>query len=164
MSVSAISNVNNTVNPEPVTSRRQQEDIAGRQILEALGANDLITAQQAYNTLAAFGPNNSGPFKSPVLTQQFQALGQAIQSGDLAGAKQAAAALGKNLLKQDLSQAQKAFGSEGWPGARQSVENLVGDYWAVTGRKLQLPKQPPTSTANPQDPASEQATSVNVQA
>ncbi len=93
------------------------------------------------------------------LNQQFQTLGQAIQSGDLAAAQQTAQTLGQNLIQGDINQAQQAYSSKGWPGAKNSVENLAGDYWAVYGKNLELPNQPPTVTPN-----SENADSVNLNA
>lgn len=153
MSVSAISNV--TVEPlQPPVSRRQQEDIAGRQVMEALDAGDLGAAQQAYNALAAFGPNDSGPFQSPTTSQEFQALGQAIQTGNLSNAQQAAHGLGQDQLKQDLRQARQDYSNGGWPAAQHAVANLAGDYWAVYSEKLNLPKEPPSTTTDSGDASS----------
>jgi hypothetical protein len=116
------------------TSRRQQEDIIGRQFETALQSGDLAGAQQAYNALAAYGPNNSGPFKSPQLAADFQAVGQALQNGDLAGAQQAATTLGNGLLKSDANQVQQKIQQGGLQGAQQAIANLEGDYWAITGQ------------------------------
>ena len=148
MSVSAISTTAVQSSEPQISSRRLQEDKAGRQLLQALNSGDLSAAQQAYDTLASYGPTSSGPFRSSALNQQFQTLGQDIQSGNLSAAQQAAQSLGKNLLQQDLSQARKAYEGSGWPGAENSVANLAGDFWAVTGKRLNLPSQAPSPTEN----------------
>jgi hypothetical protein len=145
MSVTAVSNFSISPGAAPVPRRTQQDD-AGRQLLEALNQGNLDAAQQAYGKLASLSSSSAGPFGGPGLNQQFQALGQAIQSGDLAAAQQTAQTLGQNLIQGDITQAQQAYSSKGWPGAKNSVENLAGDYWAVYGKNLELPDQPPTVT------------------
>jgi hypothetical protein len=53
MSVSAISS---GASPTAVPlTQRTQEDVAGRQLIQALNNGNLDAAQQAYNTLASFG-------------------------------------------------------------------------------------------------------------
>lgn len=155
MSIASISSLNSSVLP-PL---RFQEDTAGRQLEQAIDSGDLAGAQKAYNTLSAFGPNNSGPFSSPALASQFAAVGQALQNGDLGSAKQAIDSLGKNLLKQDFQIAKQDFGSGGTAGAEQAIANLEGDFWAVTGQTLPVPtpQTAPTDTA-PAGPA------INLQA
>lgn len=148
MSIAGISSLNlSNVSQASSTpaSLRSQEDTAGRQLEQALQAGDLAGAQQAYSTLSAFGPNNSGPFTNPALRSQFAAVGQAIQSGDLAGAQQAIAKLGKNLLIRDYHIAQQDYKNGGLQGAQQAIANLEGDYWAITGQSLAA--SPPASTA-----------------
>jgi len=149
MSVSAVSNVSAAPPDPPVSvSRRRQEDIAGRQMMAALDAGDLSAAQQAYNTLAAFGPNDAGPFESPVLTQEFQAVGQAIQAGDLSAAQQTAHTLGQNVLKKDVHQVRNDYSDGNWPGVRKALDNLAWDYWAVYGKHLDLAKQSATTSSS----------------
>ncbi|MGB7584842.1 MAG: hypothetical protein WBM11_08350, partial [Terriglobales bacterium] len=136
MSISLVSNATATsalATPQPI-SRRQQEDIAGRQLEQALQSGDLTTATQAYDQLAAFGPNNSGPFQSPALQQGFLAVGQALQAGDLGAAQQAASTVSSGLLQKDYNIAKQDYKSGGLQGAQQAIANLEGDYWAVTGQ------------------------------
>jgi len=68
-----------------------------RQLGHALQASDLNQAQQLYNALAALGQSgpfgNSEPFSNTSRAQAFEAIGQALQSGDLAGAQAAFASL-----------------------------------------------------------------------
>ena len=49
--------------------------------------------------------SNSGPFRNPKLAQDFNNLGQALQSGDLAGAQQAFA-----TLQQDIQASRRGHG------------------------------------------------------
>jgi len=102
MSIASISSFNPSQLPSQTTSLRWQEDQAGRQLEQAIQSGDLAGAQQAYNALGAFGPNNSGPFSNPKLAGEFAAVGQALQAGDLGAAQTAINTLGKNLLKQDI--------------------------------------------------------------
>jgi hypothetical protein len=104
------------------------------------------------------GPNNSGPFGNSARTQDFQALGQAIQSGDLAGAQQAAHTLGNSQLNQDVIQARQDYSNGGYQGAKNAIQNLAGDYWSVYGQNLNIPKEPPVPTTGP----TATNTSVNV--
>jgi hypothetical protein len=134
MSVASISSLNSSPLLSQPNSLRSREDQAGRQLEQAIQSGDLAGAQQAYNTLSAFGPNNSGPFSSPALSSQFAAVGQALQAGDLGAAKQAVDTLGKNLLKHDLQIVRQDFKASGAAGAQQAIANLEGDYWAVTGQ------------------------------
>jgi hypothetical protein len=159
MSITGISSLSSSQPSSPVTSLRSQEDQAGRQLEVALQSGDLASAQQAYNALGAFGPNNSGPFSNPALANQFAAVGQALQAGDLATAQQLTNTLGKNLLNQDFHIAKQDFDKGGAAGAQQAIANLEGDYWAVTGqgRPVAAPTPAPTSPATP-------APAINVQA
>jgi hypothetical protein len=143
MSIASVSNASSAFVPPQPISRRQQEDIAGRQLESALQSGDLATATQAYDQLAAFGPNNSGPFSSPALKQGFADVGQALQAGDLGAAQQAANTVSSGLLKQDYQVAQQDYKTGGLQGAQQAIANLEGDYWAVTGQGV--PVSPPPS-------------------
>lgn len=97
MSVAAISS--NLASPPTSASPYRQEHLDAWDVERALQSGDLTAAQTAYNALAAFGPNNSGPFTAPKEVQEFQALGQAINSGDLASAQQAALTLRRTVFK-----------------------------------------------------------------
>jgi hypothetical protein len=75
-----------------------------------LGSGNLAAAQTAYNnitTLGQAGPfANGDAFRSTQREQDFTAIGQALQAGDLAGAQQAFSALkatGLNLGSQTTS-------------------------------------------------------------
>jgi hypothetical protein len=128
MSTSGISSVNSSLlGPQPVPTRLR-EDIAGRQLEQAVQSGDLAGAQQAYKALAAFGPNNSGPFVDPSLKSQFAAIGQALQAGDIGTAQHETAALGTNLLKRDVQLAEQGYKTGGPAGAQQAIANLEGDY------------------------------------
>lgn len=160
MSIAAVSSLISSPLPSLTTTTRSQEDQAGRQLEQALQSGDLAGAQQAYNALSAFGPNNSGPFSNPALASQFAAVGQALQAGDLGAAQQATNALGKSLLKNDLQIARQDFKAGGASGAQKAIENLEGDYWAVTGQG-----QPATASPTPNTPSPAQAApAINVQA
>ena len=69
-----------------------------------LQAGDLKAAQQDFNTLTALGqtgPNKNGQtFQLASRAQNFQAIGQALQSGDLAGAQSAFANLASTFGNQ----------------------------------------------------------------
>jgi len=99
MSVAAVSSNVSSPLIGPVANPYHQEHQDGFALEQALRSGDLGAAQTAYNALAAFGPNNSGPFVAPKLVQDFQALGQAISSGDLASAQQAALTLRQTYIK-----------------------------------------------------------------
>jgi hypothetical protein len=59
-----------------------------QQLASALQSGNLDTAKQAFNDLAAIGKNgpsgNGEPFPNSNRGQAFEAIGQALQSGDLA--------------------------------------------------------------------------------
>jgi hypothetical protein len=160
MSISSVSNASSAaVQPQPV-SRRQQEDVAWRQLQQGLQTGDLAGVQQAYTTLAAFGQNNSGPFSNPTQAAEFKSLGQSIQAGDLSGAQQEAGQIAGQQLAKDFNRYEKDVQS-GNPAGGQALANLKGDYWAVTGQDLQsslAPNLPATTSENQTGPA------INVQA
>jgi hypothetical protein len=160
MSIASISSLNSSQLPSQTTSLRQQEDQAGRQLEQAIQSGDLAGAQQAYNALAAFGPNNSGPFSNPKLASQFAAVGQALQAGDLGAAQTAINTLGKNLLKQDIQIVRQDFKAGGEAGAQQAIANLEGDYWAVTGQGQPVGASPSATAAS----ATPAASAINLQA
>ena len=81
---------------------------------------------------ALFRPRNSA--------NQFAAVGQALQAGDLAAAKQAADKLGKNLLNRtSKSQSRTSIPGAG-QGAQKAISHLEGDFWAVTGQNFSNPR------------------------
>jgi hypothetical protein len=143
----------------PTLGRQQKED-AWRQLEQGLQSGDQAAAQQAYTTLAASGPNNSGPFSNPTRAAEFQSLGQSIEAGDLAGAQQQAGQLGSQQLAADSKLYAKDVQS-GNPAAGQALANLKGDFWAVTGQEFgvsTIPQDPAASSA------SQTASAVNLQA
>jgi len=71
---------------------------------EALKSGDLAAAQQDYNNLVALGNNvlhKDNPFLRSDRALDFDAIGGALQNGDLAGAQRAIAAL-ESTFKQKL--------------------------------------------------------------
>jgi hypothetical protein len=115
-------------------TRRQSEDQIGRQMEQALQNGDLNGAEQAYQQLAAFGPNNSGPFKDPTLQADFQALGQDLQSGNLTAAQSDNNSLTTGVLTHDVQAVMKDAKSGNPQALNSAMANLQGDYWAVYGQ------------------------------
>lgn len=111
-------------------TKRQSEDQIGRTLEQDLQNGDLQGAQQAYTQLAAFGPNNSGPFNNPTMKAEFQTLGQDLQAGNLTAAQSDNSSLTTNLLKQDVQNVAQSGGSN----AATAMANLKGDYWAIYGQ------------------------------
>jgi hypothetical protein len=141
-------------------SRRQSEDQIGRQLEQDLQNGDLQGAQQAYQQLAAFGPNNSGPFSDPTLKSEFQALGTDLASGNLTAAQSDNTALTHGLMAKDIQTVRNAQnGPSANPQALASaLANLKGDYWAVYG------SQPNLSQLQSFENGGNQQTSISVQA
>jgi len=74
-----------------------------QQLKEALKSGDLSAAQQAYNNLVALGNQVLGkdnPFLRSDRALDFNAIGGALQNGDLAGARQAFAALQNSFVQK----------------------------------------------------------------
>lgn len=161
MSIASISSLNSSQLPSQTISLRFREDQAGRQLEQALQSGDLAGAQQAYNALSAFGPNNSGPFTDPALASQFAAVGQALQAGDLGAAQQAINTLGKNLLKHDIQIVRQDYKAGDASGAQKAIANLEGDYWAVTGQGQPITASPSAAATTSTTQA---APAINVQA
>jgi hypothetical protein len=160
MSISSISNASSAlVQPQP-TSRRQQEDVAWRQLQLGLQSGDLAGAQQAYATLAAFGPNNSGPFSNPTQAAEFKSLGQSIQAGDLSGAQQEAGQIAGQQLAKDFNRYEKDVQS-GNPAGGEALANLKGDFWAATGLSLQNSPTPNVAAATSEN---QTGPAINLQA
>jgi len=82
--------------------QQRQADVA--QLGKDLKAGDLQAAQQDFNTLTLLGqsgPNKNGQaFQQANRSQAFQAIGQALQSGDLTGAQSAFASLESTLTER----------------------------------------------------------------
>ena len=118
MSVAGISSTS-ALNPSNLQSLFQQRRADFQQLSQALQSGDLAGAQAAFEALSNLGQNassstssstsssasNSGPFRNSKLAQDFNNLGQALQSGDLAGAQKAFA-----TLQQDIRASRHHFG------------------------------------------------------
>jgi len=142
---------------------RQQEDAAWRQLEQGLQSGNQTATQQAYNTLASFGPNNSGPFSNSTQAAEFKSLGQSIQAGDLTGAQQQASQIAGQQLTKDFNRYENDV-QTGNPAGGQALADLRGDTWAVNGSQ-------PQSSANLSIPAvaggenpAPAASSVSIQA
>jgi hypothetical protein len=96
--MSAIS-LTNIPTSAPVTSSSnyfKERRAEVQQLNEALKSGDIASAQQDYNNLVALGKNSlkrDNPFLRSDRGQDFNAIGGALQSGDLNAARQAFAAL-----------------------------------------------------------------------
>ena len=80
--------------------RERQPEL--QKLNEALKSGDLVAAQQDYNNLVALGNNvihRDNPFLRSDRALDFDAIGGALQNGDLAGARRAVAAL-ENTFQQ----------------------------------------------------------------
>lgn len=127
-----------TTGPLMQPSSRQSEDLIGRTLEQDLQNGDLAGAQQAYNQLAAYGPNNSGPFNgNPTLAAEFKQVGQDLQSGNLTAAKSDTTTLTNGLLRQDIQAVVRASknGTTQDASMAGAIANLKGDYWAVYGQQ-----------------------------
>jgi hypothetical protein len=100
--MSAISSANlslSTTTTSPLTSRQlyfKERAAEVKQLSEALKSGDLAAAQQDYNNIVALGNNllhKDNPYLRADRGLDFNAIGGALQNGDLAGARQAFAAL-----------------------------------------------------------------------
>jgi hypothetical protein len=66
-----------------------------RQLAKSLKAGDLDGAEQAFNSLTSLGQlpgvnsTTSVPFSNPMVATDFQAIGQALQNGDVTAAQRA---------------------------------------------------------------------------
>jgi hypothetical protein len=119
------------------TSTRKSEDAAARELITDLQKGDMSDAENAYNTLASFGANNSGPWaQGSQMQQSFQQLGQDLASGNLAGARTDAKGLAANQLQNDM-QAVNQAGSGNSSALSQAIQNYQSDYWAIFGQTPQ---------------------------
>ena len=140
MSVAGIGSTSMTqymASPAAQPTRRQQEDAIGRELEADLKNGDLQGAQQAWQQLAAFGPNNSGPFNDPTLKQDFQSLGADLASGNLAGAQSDNASLTAGLMHNDVQAVARDFKGNS-ANLGNAIANLKGDYWAIFGQQFNM--------------------------
>ena len=123
----------NAANPT-LGNNRQAEDNYAHTLIADLEKGDLSGAQQAYNALAAFGPNNSGPWAQGSQMQgEFQQLGKDLASGNLSGAKSDAHTLAANQLQHDMQAIKQNYKGDS-AAFSQAVQNYKGDYWAIFGQ------------------------------
>lgn len=126
----------------PTPNSRRAEDAAARQLIADLEKGDLADAQQAYNTLASFGPNNSGPWAAGSQMQsEFQQLGQDLSSGNLTAAQGDAKTLAGDQIANDVQVAKQDYESGNMAAYNQAVQNYTGDYWAIFGSLPQSASQ-----------------------
>jgi len=138
---------------------RLAEDNAARELIVDLQKGDLADAQKAYNNLAAFGANNSGPWAAGSQMQsEFKQLGQDLASGNLSGARSDATTLATNQLQHDMKALNQNYSSSDSAAFQQAVKNYQGDYWAIFGTNPQS-LQPTIGGAAP-----DQSTGINVTA
>jgi hypothetical protein len=141
-------------------SRRQSEDQIGRQLEQDLKNGDLQGAQQAYAQLAAFGPNNSGPFTDPTLKAEFQTLGQDLQAGNMTNAQADNKTLTTGLIQKDIQTVMQDSTNGQSPnpqGLANALANLKGDYWAVYGQQINMSQLQGLEGGNSPTPISVQA-------
>jgi len=137
MSTISIANVplsTTSANPTPTTSlqiyfKERQADVL--QLNKALKSGDLADAQQAYNNLVALGNNvihRDNPFFAPNRALDFNAIGGALQNGDLHGARQAFAALQATFRQQKLPpSANPGTNPGGTPATAVNLSNSSSD-------------------------------------
>jgi hypothetical protein len=118
MSAISISNIPSSIaTSSGITSSAdyfKQRRAEVQQLDEALKAGDLATAQQDYNNIVALGNNvlhRDNPFYRADRGLDFNAIGGALQNGDLKGARQAFAAL-ESTYKLPPANTGAASGSE----------------------------------------------------
>ena len=172
MSVAGISSTS-PLNPSNLQSFFQQRRSDFQQLSQALQSGDLAGAQAAFDALSNLGQNasssassstaNSGPFRNSKLAQDFNNLGQELQSGDLAGAQQAFA-----TLQQDLKASRHHFGgrsgqnSNPAPSANSVPEIIInlgntgssGEQIIINLGAANGSSSPAVSTTAPPSPAS----------
>ena len=121
---------------------------------------DLQGAQQAYAQLAAFGPNNSGPFTDPTLKAEFQTLGQDLQAGNMTNAQADNKTLTTGLIQKDIQTVMQDSTNGQSPnpqGLANALANLKGDYWAVYGQQINMSQLQGLEGGNSPTPISVQA-------
>jgi hypothetical protein len=105
--ISSIATSQPTLNPAtPLPSYFKERRAEVRQLNEALKSGDLAAAQQVYNNIVALGKqalHRDNPFLRADRALDFNAIGGALQNGDLNGARQALAALQSTFGPKDPS-------------------------------------------------------------
>jgi hypothetical protein len=123
MNTTAVSGGPSSQPPVPYWQQRYNDLV---QLQQALQSGDLSGAQTAYNAIVQLGQTvpgaNGVPFKMANREQDFQAIGAALQTGDLAAATQSLEALRQTFLQPEPSPVQSGSSSVG-PAA---VVNLSG--------------------------------------
>jgi hypothetical protein len=111
-----------------------------KQLGSALQAGNLKKAEQVYGALVALGQNgpfsNSEAFASPGRANAFEAVGQALQTGDLAGAQAAFAKLQQASSQHQGALVNAAFVVTITSTQNQPVEQDKTGFWRQ--RKLDL--------------------------
>jgi DNA-binding FadR family transcriptional regulator len=124
--ISAISGVSSLQHQSTTESTKLRQDYAALE--KALKAGDMSAAQKAYAKIREDAPppppagsdtGNQASSGTSNAKAQFDALGQALQSGDLAGAQKAFASI-QASMKAHGNQDNHAAGS----GTQQNVSNL----------------------------------------
>lgn len=139
-SISGISSLDPSIQPSSSTDPRGTI----RQLFAAIQSGDLQTAQQAYNTLTQ--SSQLAPLQSSTIGQDFSAIGQALSSNDVTGAK---AALAK--LQEDLQ------------AAGQAHTHHHHHHHGAKGAASADPSQS-AATVDPNDPTSWVGTTLSVKA
>jgi hypothetical protein len=137
MSIAGISS-SSLFQPTALQSFFVQRRLDIQQLGQALHSGDLATAQAAYTTLNALqrsvpaqnasgqSGTSAGPFLDKKVAHDFAAVGQALQSGDVAGAQQAFATLQQDI--QGTGRGHRQGGGTPFPNsAPEIVVNLIGN-------------------------------------
>lgn len=133
-------------NARQILIHQRSQDI--RQLDQALRNDDLAGAQQAYASLLGLAQQNSGTsssdsnvaatlFRNPKVANDFAALGQALQAGDLAGAQQAFA-----TFRQD------ARGGRQQPVANNTLPEIVINLSGILPSNTSASQSGTTSSSN----------------
>jgi len=131
---------------QQVQSYRQQRNADLAQLGTDLQAGNLNAAQQDFNTLTALGqsgPNKNGQtFQQAGRAQDFQAIGQALENGDLAGAQSAFATL-EGTFGAQSQQAQSAISAySSNSGGAEIVINLGSPSGTSASSGSRVPSAP----------------------
>lgn len=120
----------------PVSSTSAQQFFTERtddmdQLRTALMSGDLAGAQQAYNSLVSLGKQgplaNGAPFAAADRESDFQAIGQALQAGDLSSALNSLQAIHQSFLRQYGQPGNGSGSSSSSSPGPAAVVNLSGN-------------------------------------
>jgi len=125
MSVSAIFPSSALNQTNDVQNTNQQRRTAFQQLTQALQSGNLTNAQQAFGALAK-NATSSG-LQSVQLTQNLNTLGTALQSGDLAGARDAYSLVQQGLQSPNSMAAHHHRPHHGGGGSRVLTSGFPGD-------------------------------------